>query len=410
MELALRKLQTSETLTQQNKSKILKFLDYLETQDISLPRRIRYLQNLTKLATMLGPINFSDATKGNIESVILQSSRLELADDTKVLFKVMVKRFYRWLKDPNDEEYPSEVRWIRTTAKNNHKIVSEQLLTEEDIAKLIAAAERPRDKAFVSMLYDLGGRIGEVLSLQRQNLSFDQYGAIAVVDGKTGRRRVRLILSVPFIVEWLNDHPDKQPTAPLWVHNRQGCHEIGIVQVDYYSARKLLIRLGKRAGINKHVNPQMFRHSRATMLANHLTEAQLKEMFGWTQSSKMPGRYVHMSGRDVDDALLKVHGLKRKSVESEKPRLTSIKCIRCDHVNLSENKFCSKCGMPLKIEAALEVEQQRKQADDIMDILFNDTEFREYFRSKLNDPEFRSKLKALGLNQPSDQTASAVQP
>jgi integrase len=400
MELALRKLHDSDKVNPLNKVHILKFLDHVETQDVGLPRRIRYLQNLTKLAAILGPTDFAKATKSDIESAVLQNSRLELAQDTKVLFKVMIKRFYRWLKDPNDEEYPAEVKWIKTTARNNHNIPPEQLLTEEDIVKLIAAAQRIRDKAFVSILYDLGGRIGEVLSLQRQDLSFDKYGAVAVVDGKTGRRRVRLILSVPFIAEWLSDHPDKQPTAPIWIHDHQGCHQTGTVQLDYYSARKLLIRLGKRAGLNKHVNPQIFRHSRATMLANHLTEAQLKEMFGWTQSSKMPGRYVHMSGRDVDDALLKVHGLEGRDAESEKPKLTIIKCARCEHANLSANKFCSKCSMPLKLEQALEVEQQRSQADEYMDKLLDDPEVRQIILTKLRKITQNESTKEANVIQP----------
>ena len=400
MELAVAKLNENKQVSPHNRTKILGFLDYLETQAISLPRRIRYLQNLTKLAAMLGSKDFKEATRSDIESVILQHGRLKLAEDTKVLFKVMTKRFYRWLKDPDDEEYPSEVKWIKTTGKNNHNILPDQLLTEDDIANLVAAADWSRDKAFVSMLYDLGGRIGEILSLQRQNISFDQLGAVAVVDGKTGQRRVRLILSVPFVAQWLSDHPDKRPSAPLWIHSSQGCHETGIVAVDYYSARKLLMRLGKRAHINKHLNPQIFRHSRATQLANHLTESQLKEMFGWTPSSKMPGRYVHLSGRDVDDALLRVHGLKRNEDQVEKPKLTTIKCVRCEQVNLSTNKFCAKCGLPLRLEAVLEVEQQRSQADDIMNKLFDDPEFRTYLLMK---------LKSLGLNQFTDKKVT-VQP
>ena len=123
MKLAVKKLQENNKVNSRNKVKILKFLDYIETQDVGLPRRIRYLQNLTKLAAMLGPTDFAKVTKSNIESVVLQNSRLGFAQDTKTLFKVMIKRFYRWLNDPNDEEYPPEVKWIKTTGKNNHNTI-----------------------------------------------------------------------------------------------------------------------------------------------------------------------------------------------------------------------------------------------------------------------------------------------
>ena len=76
MELALKKLQESKIENEHYKEKILKFLDYIETQDVSLPRRVHYLQNLTKLARMLDPIDFSETKKENIELVILQNNRL----------------------------------------------------------------------------------------------------------------------------------------------------------------------------------------------------------------------------------------------------------------------------------------------------------------------------------------------
>jgi len=43
--------------------------------------------------------NFEEATKEDMEKIARLNGRLDLADDTKGLFKVMTKRFYRWLKD-----------------------------------------------------------------------------------------------------------------------------------------------------------------------------------------------------------------------------------------------------------------------------------------------------------------------
>jgi site-specific recombinase XerD len=64
----------------------------------------------------------------------------------------MLRRFYRWLKDPNDEQYPQEVSWIKISKKNGRKILPEEILSEEDVATLVRAADLSRDKAFVSML------------------------------------------------------------------------------------------------------------------------------------------------------------------------------------------------------------------------------------------------------------------
>jgi site-specific recombinase XerD len=336
---------------------------------------------MTKFASLL-QTDFEKATRQQIESIILAQGREELSDETKTLFKTMVKRFYKWLKDPNDEEYPPEVKWIKTTGKNNHHLLPEELLSEEDVIALIKAASWSRDKAFTALTYDTGGRIGEVLSLQRKNIQFDEHGATALLEGKTGQRRERLILSVPFLAEWLNENPDKRPDAPLWIHSKQGSHHDGIAPLDYYSARRILQRLSERAGVKKAVNPHAFRHARATFLANHLTEAQLKQMFGWTQSSKMAARYVHLSGRDVDESLLRAHGLQPKR-EKEKPKLTVIKCARCQLENSSVHKFCSRCGMPLELTTALELEGARKEADNWMTLVMEDQEVQRVLKRKV---------------------------
>jgi hypothetical protein len=96
-----------------------------------------------------------------------------------------------------------------------------------------------------------------------------------------------------------------------------------------------------------------------------LTEAQLKELFGWTQSSYMASIYVHMSGRDVDDALLKLHGLKEKTPEDDHQKPT--RCPRCSEINPPNFKFCGKCGMALDLKAVMEKDEKMKAALSFMD-------------------------------------------
>ena len=74
----------------------------------------------------------------------------------------------------------------------------------------------------------------------------------------------------------------------------------------------------------------------------------------------MPGRYVHLSGRDVDSALLRVHGL-QENPEEEKPKLTVVKCVRCEQQNSTIQRLCTRCGMPLDLKAALEYEDMKEK-------------------------------------------------
>lgn len=115
------------------------------------------------------------------------------------------------------------------------------------------AAVNPRDKALISILYESGCRIGEILNMRIRNVGFDANGAGLIVNGKTGQRRVRLIHSVPRLVTWLEHHPEKgDPKAFLWVsvgskNSRQ--------RLMHQSVVSLLKKTAKRAGLNKKCNP-----------------------------------------------------------------------------------------------------------------------------------------------------------
>lgn len=97
-------------------------------------------------------------------------------------------------------------------------------------------------------------------------------------------------------------------------------------------------------------------------MASVLTEAQMREFFGWTKASDTPEVYVHMSGRDIDGALLKHYGVK---VEVLKENLLEPKaCIWCQTINPPSAKFCQGCNAPLDpISARVAAEKQRRRME-----------------------------------------------
>jgi len=101
------------------------------------------------------------------------------------------------------------------------------------------------------------------------------------------------------------------------------------------------------------------RKARATHLASKLTEAQMCEYFGWIQGSDMPFTYVHLSGRDIDDAILKLHGKIPKDNNAIEFKLK--KCPRCFHENPPDSNFCMTCHLPLDEKTAIEIEQKKKE-------------------------------------------------
>jgi len=298
---------------------------------------------------------------------------------TKYDFKVVLKKFYKWLKG-NDELFPDEVRWIKPRIKGGKRMLPEELLSEEEVNKIARAAGNPRDKALVMVLYESGCRIGEIASLKLKNVSFDQYGAVLRVTGKTGDRRVRIVSSVPLLASWLDFHPHRDdPNADLWASwvRRYSDHA-----PSYATIVKTLKELAEAAGVHHRIYPHLFRHSRATNLASRLTEAQMKEHFGWVQSSKMASVYVHLSGRDVDNAILSTYG--KANTEQAKPteNFSPKPCARCNLENAPSSKFCSKCGYALNVETVIQAETARKNADSRMNTLMQDPEFKALYDKK----------------------------
>jgi integrase len=259
-------------------------------------------------------------------------------------------------------------------------ILPEELLTEEEILQMVQVCENSRDRGFLLCTFETGGRIGELLNLRRKHVGFDQYGAVLLCSGKTGDRRVRIIASAPALAQWMNDHPLKVPDSPLWVVIGDKNHGEPLL---YHSSRALLRRLAERAQIRKRANPQSFRHARASLLANILTERQLEQYLGWTSGSKMPKIYVHLSGRDVDSALLKIHGIQIAERDRSKAKLTRTICPRCILDNGPGDKFCAKCALPIGIDTALNVDQERIEADDLMSKLLDDPDVRTLLLEKL---------------------------
>ncbi len=366
-------------MSKANRTKIMEFYESCVADGLTPIRVLRLLQMMKRIGVELKK-PFVSVTRHDVQKLLVQIEKRDYSDWTKHDYRVALKKFYKWLRGA--ETYPPEVSWITTTVRNNHRLLPEQLLTEDDVKKLALATDNTRDRALIMLLYEGGLRVGELLSLRIKHVAFDDYGAQITVTGKTGMRRVRIVASSPLLRQWIEEfHPQREnPDAPLWV----GIGNVGKGEpIDYESTRMAIIRAAKRAGLKKAVNPHIFRHSRASELANKLTEAQLKEMFGWTQGSDMAATYVHLSGRDVDKALLRIHGLVGEDEKKEEEKFKVIRCPRCGEKNSPIAKFCHKCASPLEIKTVLEVERIRSDADNMMTRLLEDPEVKDLLEQKL---------------------------
>ncbi|WP_440953557.1 tyrosine-type recombinase/integrase [Methanococcoides sp. FTZ1] len=288
-----------------------------------------------------------------------------LSEATKMTRKAHLRDLLKFL------DKPELVDMIEIKPLKNSRKLPEDLLTKDEVQKLIDHANSTRDKALIASLYDSGARIGEQVSCKIKNIQFDDNGCVVIFpEGKTGARRNRLVYAASYLRQWIDCHPQKDnPDAPLWISLDKSQKGITTDTV-----RKALSKIAERAGVKKRVNPHSFRHARATHLAPHMTEQQMKSYLGWTPDSNMAGVYVHLSGKDTDDAVLAMYGM--KNVEEQDDAMAIVRCPRCKEINPKTSKLCGKCLYELSEDA-------RKEKEDVMmmlmDALAEDDRFREIF-------------------------------
>lgn len=177
-------------------------------------------------------------------------------------------------------------------------------------------------------------------------------------------RPIHVIFSASYLEDWLVIHPSgSNPDSPVWVRLESGD------SLDYIQISTILKTVAKKAGVKKRIYPHLFRHSRSTFLANHLTELQMDEYLGWVPGSNMPRTYVHLTQKNVKKALLEIYGLSFQ--ENEKSLLAPIVCTNCGKINGPKFDSCIRCGVALRDgDSVLPGELARDQASDRKEKVF----------------------------------------
>lgn len=409
LDAAVKFLLNNKSILQENKQKILDFKEYCVAESLSVARQLFYLQRLTRVAEKVGEKRFENCTKADIESLMRYVNTAKTRSGkgwsqwNRVAYAVTIKKFWRWLKDTEAGADPEETRWIKIRWPEDSQILPEDLLTIEETLTMLRVAKKRGIMwwAMVAVADDKALRPEEWIGLTIGQIAFDQYGAAAVVkSGKVGERRVRLVSSAPALREWLAVHPDSDnPNASVWLYGsgtRKG------QTLSYDSIRLALQSIARKAGTRKRVTAYTFRHTSITRASTKLTEPVMRKVYGWTPSSRIPARYIHLSGRDVDDQVLAMHGIVRESREEK--ILNPRRCVRCDLMNSPEASFCSRCSAPLDEDAINALDEKRRRADEVMTELLRDKEVQALIARKIEQLHLEPKLVGEQVREESEPT------
>ncbi|SFM49553.1 site-specific integrase [Methanolobus profundi] len=333
----------------ENLQLVNKFIDGMIRDGKSRQTCLTYLTSLRYILKNTD-IEFQHPTIEDIESMLITLETWNatsgpnkgepLSPYTKNTIKMQTKAFLQFL-GCNDEANVIKCKNLKG------KKIPEDIITKDEVLEIVDHAGSLRDKALLGVLYETGCRSGEILSLKIKNVDFLHNGGCAVTfpQGKTGPRRVIIFNFTPYLRQWIDAHPLKDtPDAPLWPTGDYRAGPLSDVGLRY-----LLRETVKRTGIKKRVYVHGFRHARATHLAEHLTEQQMKAYLGWTPGSDMASVYVHLSGKDIDKAIMAMNGI--EDIESPVDTMRPGTCARCHELTPPNAKYCFKCGLPLTYEA-----------------------------------------------------------
>ena len=362
----IKAIKSSPEIMDVNKKVLLEFLDFKQGQALSFNR-------MNRLCVALKPIfksikyDVRTTDDRQVQGIVIAiNGNTKWKDWTKNSNVKVFKNFLRWLGKAYQTTIDlSEIKPV----KPKNSLMPEYLITPDEYQKILEATTNPQLKLIIELLYETGARVSEILDLKVQNIEFNSYGAKLFVHGKTGQRVIPIVWYARDLRQFLLTHPNKdKPETNLFCIRNDG----QMLPFEYSNFRKQLGIVCKRAGINKRIHAHLFRHTRMTELAKTLPEQTLKQLAGWSGSSTMAEVYIHLSQRDVEDALLqKVYGIKT----TEKEDHNSVKvCPRCREPNPYFSTICQKCNAPLDERELIEAEmnsspEKLKEIDNMANTL-----------------------------------------
>jgi hypothetical protein len=312
-----------------------------------------------------------------------------------------IKYFFRWLYneqqrrernedslDPSDWVTPSFLKIKEKKSKRISPYLESEIWDKDDFQTIIKYEPLKRNKAALSLLWDLDARPHEISGLKIKHVKLKQkYGEGEIpFESKTGTGPILLTFSFPYVRDWINEHPFKnEPNASIICNQITGApvHADTLnnimkhlkERIERLIESNLITDEAEKERLNfllkvKKWNPYCIRHSAITADSDYLPEYALKKKVRWSMNSKQGSRYIkRRMGNELKNKILEYNGIITEEIQKKKP-LQSI-CPRCDLSNVLENKYCSKCSYPLKPEAFDELKESEKNKISELESKYN---------------------------------------
>lgn len=167
-----------------------------------------------------------------------------------------------------------------------------QVLSEEEVGKILNATANLKHKALLTTMYSAGLRMGELLNLKLGDIDSASM-RIWVREGKGCKDRLTALS--PHLLELLRIYFERyRPKVFLF----EGPHGTAYSAT---SVRKVLYRAASKASIQKKITPHTLRHSFATHLLEQGTNLRyIQDLLGHS-NPKTTEIYTHVSSKGLEE-------------------------------------------------------------------------------------------------------------
>ncbi len=355
VELTFEKYLNARMITQNEIDIIKNYISYKKATAKHLSERRAYM--IMVILTYWRKYIKTPYTSANIDEIIVAVGELKTAKNEKgrayakntiTQYIAVLKTFLCYLSDKELTQL-SEKRIkkdIVAPGMDKHTTAPENILTPDDIKKMLTVTFNPMHRALIVVSFESGARPEEINALQWSDLTADEYGyKLNIWDFKNDTRKsARLTISAPYIGEWQKATLKNAPTDYIFVDRY-------IKPLSYQSTFEIVQRIAKKAGITKGVTLYSLRKGRINnMVQTNMPNAVIKSQIWNNQGSQMLDTYLALDGRAIDEMTLNHLGIKKDTKVIVDP-MTPRTCPECHTINEYDARFCKKCTTPLTMES-----------------------------------------------------------
>ena len=283
------------------------FIEYCEiTKKLSLNTLRNYRHYLKRFTNFIGNKKTKDIKLQEVQNYRTFLYEAEYSVQTMSFHLIVLREFFKYLRKNDVDVLAPEKIEIPKTPKRMIKIVG-----NSDTAKLLDIIDQNsliglRDYAMVKMLLTTGLRVSELISLDREQINFEQ--GEFTVRGKGDKPRIVFLTSATktALQKYLSLRTDI--LTPLFINSGKGTVRFGDInekrRITRVSVEAIVRNYTKQAEIEHRITPHTLRHCFATgLLRSGADIRSVQELLGHS-SITTTQLYTHLTNEDLKQTFM----------------------------------------------------------------------------------------------------------